>query len=175
MPISTLTKTGRAALAFALSTRPLHLAWGSGDPAWDAEDAVLPSLVEATALVHEVGRRTVSSLFFVEQDDAGDIVIPLGLTSSGVMQSVRYRRAEGVTPNLYVSVFFDYEDAANAVIREAALFSDTETLPELPPGQRYFTPDQLANPGKMIAVQILQPAKNRSASVRESMEFVLPI
>lgn len=51
MSLATLTKTGRAAIALALSSRPIHLAWGSGDAAWDAEDAQLPNLVNATALV----------------------------------------------------------------------------------------------------------------------------
>ena len=46
MSLATLTKTGRAAIALALSARPIHLAWGSGNPEWDAEEAELPSLVE---------------------------------------------------------------------------------------------------------------------------------
>ena len=32
MALATLTQTGRAAIALAISSRPLHLAWGSGDP-----------------------------------------------------------------------------------------------------------------------------------------------
>ena len=51
MSLATLTKAGRAAIALALSARPIHLAWGSGNPEWDAEEADLPSLVNATALV----------------------------------------------------------------------------------------------------------------------------
>ena len=49
MSLATLTNTGRAAIASAIASRPLHLAWGTGDPAWDADDASLPSLVNATA------------------------------------------------------------------------------------------------------------------------------
>ena len=46
MSTATLTTMGRAALAAALAARPLHLAWGEGDPAWDgAAGASLPSLV----------------------------------------------------------------------------------------------------------------------------------
>ena len=51
MALATLTKTGRAAIALAISSRPLHLAWGSGDPAWDADGATLPSLVDLS-LIH---------------------------------------------------------------------------------------------------------------------------
>lgn len=175
MAVSTLTDAGRAALAHALSMRPLHLAWGSGDPAWETmpEDA-LPSLVGATALVSEVGRRTVT-VGFVVPDEAGDIVIPLNLTAAGEVQVVRYRRVDFPTPNLYVYAAFDYADAASAVIREAGLFADTAVSPDLPPGQRYFTPDQLTDPGKLVAVQIVRPSRHRSAAVRESVEFVLPI
>lgn len=66
MALATLTKTGRAAIALAISSRPLHLAWGSGDPAWDADGATLPSLVSSTALLNELGRRTPSHIGFVE-------------------------------------------------------------------------------------------------------------
>ncbi len=65
MALATLTRTGRAAIAKAILERPLHLAWGTGLEDWDAEDAVLPSLVEATALTHEIGRRAVSTKGFV--------------------------------------------------------------------------------------------------------------
>ena len=54
MALATLTKTGRAAIALAISSRPLHLAWGSGDPAWDADGATLPSLIGSTALINEL-------------------------------------------------------------------------------------------------------------------------
>ena len=45
----------------------------------------------------------------------------------------------------------------------------------LPPGQRYFTPGDLESPGLLVAVQIIRPAINRSPSVRQTIEFVLPI
>lgn len=66
MSLATLTNTGRAAIASAIASRPLHLAWGTGDPAWDADDASLPSLVNATALTAEVGRRLATAVGYVE-------------------------------------------------------------------------------------------------------------
>lgn len=176
MPSSTLTTQGRAALAHALSTQPLHIAWGTGLEAWDTmpEDQ-LPSLVERTELYNEVGRRLVTNFFFVNEDPDGDIVIPLETTVDGTIQKARYSKAEGITPNLYVCVYFDYEDAANAIIREAALFAGARTDPSLPAGQRYFLPSELVEPGFFVAAQIIKPAKNRSPAIRETMEFVLPI
>lgn len=176
MATSTLTNRGRAVLARALSLLPLHLGWGTGDPAWDElAESELPSLVNATALTSEIGRRKVSSVSFVEQDDAGDIVIPVEVRPSGEVEVVRYKRVQDITPNLYISVSYDHADAANATIREVALFAETETAAGLPPGQLYFTPDEIASPGNIIAAQILKPVLLRSPSNREIMEFVLPI
>ena len=139
MALATLTKNGRAAIALAISSRPLHLAWGSGSPEWDADDPVLPSLVDSTALVNELGRRTPSRIGFVE-------------------------------PEAYA-----YSDASNAVIREMGLFMDTEFVDGLPEGQRYFVPAELRSPGLLLAAQIIIPRINRSPSVRQTVEFVLPI
>lgn len=175
MSLATLTKTGRAAIAKALADRPLHLAWGSGLAAWDAEGAELPSLVNATALVNELGRRTPATVGFVEPDDEGDIVIPVSVGAGGEVQEARYRSVTGPSPYLYVRVNYNFEDASNAVIREIGVFMDTEFKDGLPSGQRYFTPSELESPGLLVAAQILEPPINRSPSVRQTIEFVLPI
>ena len=70
---------------------------------------------------------------------------------------------------------FDFADAANAVIREMGIFMGGSPVEGLPPGQRYFLPAQIANPGLLMAAQIILPSINRSPSVRQSVEFVLPI
>lgn len=175
MSLATLTKTGRAAIAKALASRPLHLAWGSGNAAWDAADAELPSLVNATALVNELGRRTPASVGFVEPDDEGDIVIPVATGAGGEVQEARYKPVTGPSPYLYVRTNYNFGDASNAVIREIGVFMDTRLKDDLPAGQRYFTPDDLENPGLLVAAQIISPAINRSPSVRQTIEFVLPI
>ena len=176
MSLATLTKTGRAAIAKALAARPIHLAWGSGNPEWDGEDAELPSLVGATALVQELGRRTPATIGFVEPDDAGDIVIPVGVGASGEVQEARYRQVSpGPTPYLYVRTNYNFEDASAAVIREIGVFMDTQIKNGLPAGQRYFRPDELEEAGLLVAVQIIKPSINRSPSVRQTIEFVLPI
>lgn len=177
MALATLTHAGRAAIALAMSARPLHLAWGSGNEAWDAENAVLPSLVEATALVREVGRRTPNRIGFVEPDEAGDIIIPVSAGAEGAVQEARYRLVTNgsPTPYLYIQTHFNYADASNAIIREMGVFMDTAFVPDLPEGQRYFTPADIAQPGLLLAAQIILPPINRSPSVRQTVEFVLPI
>ena len=173
--LATITKSGRAAFAAALAGKPLHLAWGTGDPAWDTDPSSVPSLVNATALVAEVGRRTVTQIGFVVADPDGDIVIPTGTTSGGDVQESRYRLVTEPTPNLYLRVAYQFGDAANLTIREMAIFSDTQTNPELPPGQRYFTPGELVAPGILVAAQILDTPIKRSPSVRQTEEFVLAL
>lgn len=175
MGLATVTRIGRAALAKSLSTRPLFLAWGTGDPEWDGNSGIIPSMVGATALLAEVGRRKVGQVAFVEPDANGEIILPTGTTPTGDVQETRYRIVEGPTPHLYVRAAYDFGDAANLIIREMALFSEVEVKPDLPPGQRYFLPADIAAPGYMVAVEILRPPLNRSASVRQSVEFVFTL
>lgn len=173
--LATLTKTGRAAIAKAISVRPLHLAWGTGDPTWDTDESSLPSLVDATGLVREVGRRVVSSVGFVEPDEAGGIVIPVSVKPDGSVEEARYRQVDHPTPYLYVRVNYDFNDANNAVIREMGVVMDTTVKEALPQGQQYFVPSDLQDTGMLLAAQIIQPPINRSPSVRQTIEFVLPI
>jgi hypothetical protein len=56
-----------------------------------------------------------------------------------------------------------------------AMFGGTVVKPDLPPGQQYFTPNQLDDPGFMVVMEIVRPYFTRSPSVRESYEFVFPV
>ena len=173
--LATLTKTGRAAIARALAARPMHFAWGSGDPAWDEEGASIPSLAEATALVNELGRRTPAAVGFVTPDEEGGVVIPTGTDAAGGVITQRYSVSAEPTPYLYIRVNYDFADAPAATIREVGLFMDTRVRPETPAGQRYFTPAELEDPGFLVAAQILDSNINRSPSTRQTIEFVLPV
>lgn len=174
--LSTITNTGRAAMAKAIAARPLYLAWGSGDPARDAmKKEELPSLVDAEALTNELGRRKPSVIRFCTPDDAGGIVIPVASTEEGVLQTARYSLSDTPTPYLYIRADYDFENAANAVIREIGLFMDCQPKKGCPAGQFYFTPDEFEDRGMMFCGQILDKPMNRSVSVRQSVEFVQPI
>lgn len=175
MSLATLTKTGRAAIAKALSARDIFLAWGTGEEAWDAEDAALPSLVNATAISGEVGRRKATSVGFVTPDEGGDIVIPTASATDGTVVNARYKTSEEPTPYLYIRVNFNFEDASTAIIREIGIFLDSVPADGLPEGQQYFTVDQISDPGLLLAAQIITPSIQRSPNVRQAVEFVLPI
>ena len=174
--MATLTHSGRAAIALAIASRPLHLAWGSGEAAWDemADDA-LPALVERTALINEIGRRKIGSVGFVVPDPEGGITVPVGEHPDGTVELARYSQSAEPTPYLYLRVNYDFADASNATVRELGVVMDTVLQEGLPPGQMYFTPDQIADPGRLLAMQIQRPPLQRSPAVRQTIEFVLPI
>ena len=157
-----ITLSGRVALAAALKAKPLHIAWGTGVPAWD--NAMVPESTDTTALVAEVGRRTILIAQYCVPDAAGSIALP----------GSRFSVALVPTNFLYLRATFEFEDAATDAIREVAIFSDTELVSGLPPGQMYFTPNQIASPGLLLAVERF-PSITRSSSVRQSFDFVLNI
>ena len=157
-----ITISGRVALAAALKAKPLHIAWGTGDPAWDG--APVQETPTATALVAEVGRRTIIIAQYCVPDDAGSIVIPGG----------RFNISSAPTNYLYLRATFEFEDAPTAAIREVAIFSDSEVIAGLPAGQMYFTPNQISAPGLLLAVERFASI-TRSLSVRQSFDFVLNI
>ncbi|MCG5240097.1 hypothetical protein ACIU1J_01960 [Azospirillum doebereinerae] len=122
----------------------------------DAEDPT------ATALLSEVGRRPVDEVYFVTPDPAGGIVVPTG----------RYAVTPNTTNHLFIRVRFDFTDAADATVREQALFVGTVTDPALPPGQKYFTPGEVTDPGILLLLQHSVPIV-RQNSTRETFEFVV--
>ena len=128
-----------------------------------------------TALVNELGRRLPAVVGYVTPDDTGSIIIPIGQDGQGNVRYARYTQVDGPSAWLYVRCNFDNADASNADIREMAIFGGTLVKPDLPPGQQYFTPGQIDDPGFMVVMEIVRPSFNRSPSVRESYEFVLPI
>lgn len=152
---------GRVMTAELISQQPLHLAWGTGDPAWDAVPSAEP--VDANALVAELGRRTVTQVGFVLPDPLGQIETPQG----------NYTLSAVPTRWLYLRTVFAFGDEPEARIRELALFVGTEVDAGLPVGQRYFTPDQISSPGRMY---MLDRSQNllRNGNVRPAFEYVLP-
>lgn len=118
--------------------------------------------VTATALLDEVCRRTVDEVYFVVPDQNGEISLATG----------RYRISTDPTPHLFMRTKFDFGDAAGVTIREQAVFVGTQVVDGLPPGQRLFTPDQIAAPGVLLLIEHAAPIV-RQASTRETFEFVL--
>lgn len=139
-----LTKSGRIAQAELTKNQPLHVAWGPGDGAWT--DAP-PEDVNATVVTGELGRRTATAQFVVPDPD-GDIEIP---------DSGKFSISATPTSQVLVTAKFSYLDAPDATIRQAGVFIGSEVASGLPAGQRYFTPDQVTNPGRLLQLQNRKP------------------
>ena len=160
--MATLQNDGRIALAVAMAAQPVHLAWGRGLPAWDAEAAPEPS--NATTLVDEVGRRMATFVGYVQPDAAGEIELPSGS---------KYTVVAGPTRWLYVRVVFNFEDAEGETIRELGITFGATPVAGLPVGQRYFIPAEIDAPGRLYTLERV-PAFTRNGAVRQTFEYVLP-
>lgn len=175
MSHATLTDAGRAAFALSLSKQPLHVALAQGLPEWEDPEVELPDTVTMTALTNEMGRRVPNIVGFVVPDEEGGIVISEGMDANGEIATTRYRVVSEPTPYLYMQVAYDLTDAPSGTIRQMGIFVGTRVKEGLPPGQRFFTPDEIEEPGLLLAVEILQPPIPRNPQVRQMVEFVLPV
>jgi hypothetical protein len=156
-----LTQSGRTAIANALSKRPLHVAWGTGDGVWLTPPS---ESVSATSLMAEIGRREITQWAFIVPDVAGAINI----------RNSKYSLSPGGAPTryLYVEANFDFSDASGSVVREVAVFSDAVLVSGLPSGQKYFAPSEVAAPGIMLYLENIDPIF-RSPAIQENFRTVI--
>lgn len=156
-----LTNSGRAAAAAAVKSQPIHMAWGSGDPAWDATP--VPEPVDSIALVNEIGRRRITQSQFCLPDAQGELVVPTG----------RFTISAVPTKYLYMRFSFEFTDAPASTIREVSIFLNTTAKTDIPAGQEYLVPENILSPGIMLALERLSPKLERSSAVRQQFEFVI--
>lgn len=174
--LATLTNVGRAAIAKAICAREIAIGWGSGQASWDSmAESALPNLLERTALYAPVGYRKTAAKGYCTPSSNGDIIVPIGQLPDGTVDVTRYAASSTPTPYLYFRANYDFGDASTATIREIGLFMDTVYKSGLPAGQQYYTTAQVQTPGELLSMQILKPVILRSASIRQMIEFVLPI
>lgn len=157
MPI--LTTSGRVVIAESIAARNIHLAWGSGNGSWNTPPS---EPVGATALLNEIGRRVATEVGYATPDATGDILLPTG----------NFKRSATPTNHLLVVTQFDFADAPSGQIRELGVFVGTQTIAGLPPGQSYFTPAQISNPGRLLHLEYIAPIF-RSPAIRENFEIVI--
>lgn len=160
--MAVLVNSGRAAAAEAIKAMPIHMAWGSGDPAWDGLGAPPTVPLTDTGLTSEIGRRVVTQSLFCTPSSTGEIVVPQG----------RFTVSIEPTRHLYMRFAFGYEDAPASTIREIGIFVGTVTKNTLPPGQEYFIPSQLDDSGLLLVAERINKLE-RSASIRQQFEFVV--
>lgn len=121
-----------------------------------------PEPIMSKKLLNELGRRTVDEVLFCVGDENGELVTPSG----------RFKSSAVPTNNLYLKFTFDFTDAANQVIRELGVMVGTRVKEELPPGQRYFEPKDIEDPGILLVLEHTVPLI-RTAATRETFSFVV--
>ena len=158
-----LSNDGRIGECEIFLSLPLMFAWGRGNPAWDVTPE--PEPTNAVALVDEIGRRKATQAQFVVPDPDGQIEMPNGQ---------RYSPSAEPTAYAHIRCVFNFNEAEGETIREVAVFFKSQPVEGLPPGQLYFTPDQIAAPGRMKLLDRLQTKIVRDQNVKQTFEYVLP-
>lgn len=160
--MATLQNDGRIGDTEAFVNLPIFIAWGRGDPDWD--ETPEPEPINATALEDEVGRRLATQVQFVVPDEEGEIELP----------SARYSVSAEPSKWAHVRVVFDFEDAVGETIREIGVYYSSVPVEGLPSGLRYFTPEQIAEQGRLKVLHRLANPIVREGGVRQTFEYVLP-
>lgn len=157
-----MMNSGRAALAKAVSAQRIFLAWGTGSQEWDDERPIVDK--NDARLFNEVGRKALFRCLFVYPDDEGTIHTD---------ETCRYSVSTEPTRHLCVEFKFDFKDGAGKTIRETGVFIGGETAEGLPPGQSYFTPDQVKDAGTLLMLDHLEKKIERPSAQPCSFTYVL--
>lgn len=120
--------------------------------------------LSSTGLLDEIGRRVIDEVSFCQADPDGFVVTPTG----------RFSKTDTPTNQLYFHCTFDFEDASDQTIRELGLFIGTEISDTCPPGQRYFLPSDLKDPGILLVLENTVPLI-QTAATREAFSFVITL
>ncbi|MCY7295103.1 hypothetical protein [Alteromonas sp. a30] len=151
----------RTFIAEAIEKESIYLAWGRGDSEWQT-----PPSEERTqmALQDPIGFRQVSRTQYVVPDELGEIVLSSGSFSISAEP----------TNHLYVEFRYDFEDAQGEVIRETMVYIGTEIVEGLPPGQKYFAPEQIEKVGRAALLSNFGP-RERTVGTRSTYEYVISL
>ncbi|WP_338406677.1 MULTISPECIES: hypothetical protein [unclassified Wolbachia] len=121
-----------------------------------------PEPITSEKLLNELGRRTAQEVLFCTGDENGELLTPSG----------RFKSSAVPTNNLFLKFTFDFTDAANQVIRELGVMVGTKVKKELLPGQRYFEPQDIEDPGILLVLEHTVPLI-RTVATRETFAFVV--
>ena len=121
-----------------------------------------PELITSEKLLNELGRRTADEVLFCTGDENGELLTPSG----------KFRPSNVPTNNLFLKFTFDFTDAANQVVRELGVMVGTKVKEKVLPGQRYFEPKDVENPGILLVLEHTVPLI-RTAATRETFAFVV--
>lgn len=155
-----LTESGRISVARYLAKQPLHMAWGTGLPEWDATPSANdPS---QTDIISEIGRLKATRVQFALPDQDGEIELPEG--SFSIVG----------TPTKYLMLSFDFEytSAVGQDIRDLGVFIGTEAVAGTPAETKYLTPTQVEDPGMLlVAERVLK--FTRTSNVKQRFIYVI--
>lgn len=160
--MSVFVSSASTAVAQAIKSAGVWVAWGNGATSWDTTPVSPP--VSATGLVAEIGRRRASLIDFVTPNASGSIVVPQGT----------FAVSPTPTSSLYIRANFTNTDAVGQAIRESGVFIGTTTVAGLPVGKDYFAPADLASPGTLMLLERFAKI-TRTADFSVSLEFVLTL
>ncbi len=151
----------RVCAAIAIKTQTLHMAWGTGDPAWDS--AMEAASISDAALHNELGRKAMTQVAYVTPDDAGDIVL----------SNQTYSISSAATRHLYCKCVFEAAEESSATIREIGIFMNS--IPASGhESDAYLLPANVQTPGIMMLedrfVGVIRTPTNR-----ELFEYVMTI
>jgi hypothetical protein len=160
--MSIIPYSGRAAIAQAIFSMPIHLAIGSGDDSW--EETPPPLDYDATALTHETGRKVLHRGLYVYPDDQGEIILPNDRRYSASLTPTRY---------LYLQFLFDYNEGVGFYLRELGIFVNTTYKAPPQQGQTYFTPDEIEDPGMLLYLNYPQDPDRYNPQKKGGYEVVI--
>jgi hypothetical protein len=147
-------------MAMAIKEKTMFLAVGRGDPNW-GDDAPPAENGESTALLSEIGRKSLFRNLFVVPDTNGDIEVPTSITPDGNggydVTVVKYAQSVSPTRYLYVEFKLDYTDAVNTTIRELGLYVGAALKSTLPQGQTWFRAEDFDDEGLLFEIEHRQP------------------
>ena len=134
------------------------------------EAAIPAPTLHETALVDEVGRGRMTNIDYVlpsaENENPDARHLPVGNQS--------YAFSDVPTRMLLIRCRLAAGDAVGKAITEVGLFSGCEVAADLPPGQLFYTPDQIATPGMLLMADRVRPLARDGMSSLD-VTFILEI
>ncbi|WP_322997517.1 hypothetical protein [Castellaniella sp.] len=121
------------------------------------------------ALVSETGRVSVGAVqYVVPFDEAEDAL------SFVIVDGSKYALVAGPSRTLLFTAHLSATDGVGDPIREYALFSRCAVDPDLPPGQSYFEPHLIADPGTLVVSRFRTPVPH-DGTVGLDMSIIIEI
>lgn len=130
---------------------------------WLVQD--IPPLIDMDIdqLFMEHGRRLYSAQAYAFEDAVNGTIDA---------NNTKWSLTAAPTRHLYLQFKFDSNDSPAAIVYQLAVFMNSVMLPNLPIGQKYFVPGEVADPGSIFMAENVQPIARNNAT-REMFEYII--